>query len=1358
MSDINKADIKLLQSQRLDDTDQGGGQMTSLEVVDGEVNNLFPDISRLDRVYGRVSMRKAYLAVQTKDRSTYYGSHTILTEQAKDANVSVCFFSSKDWFDTRENARDRIEAYLVKGPNANLKFWGNHYAGTSFLKLITIEGWPLPEVGDVLVIGTNGGDQYVRITDISSSIEEFVGGDVTNPTFFRNVIDIKIGTQLAFDVSGETDIVYSWNDIESALVSTTVAADASRYYGVAHLQEDVTAGALSLRVDDIQQNLVPSAASETAITDAGVGGAVTPLLQTNEETVSRSLSYSITSASKLMIGEAVVPASLSWVGGISFTDNGQGDILQSSTIIGTIDYTTGIITFGTPGGPFSGTGTATYIPAAPKNGVSQTGGIGIETNNRGFVYTFNCYPPPKPNTLKIDYLAGGKWYSIWDIGNGQLKNTMDDSIGSGTLNYVTGSLSITLGSMPDVDSTILMFWAPPAEEFDLSGETLPLRYTFNTQNEGINRNTFVLTYDGDGNGTGPDGEYGIMDDGNTGLYVATHDGSNWDITGDWCGTIRYALGRIDWHVGTTQAVTPNFAELFHIFYTYGDKIVEVFPAPTRNGSHQLDVALAQTPVIEGTLELHWGVEVIECTKDTTNTHTYNTPDFDYASRSCEGLGLINFNRVDDGAGVVAGGTIDYASGQVLFNPDQSVQAPRAQLEWQDSENSGWDTVWTNPGAISTYSSTRTFTQTTRDAVYGEFPLNGVLTCSYCSTDGTDTDLYDIAINPVFYVQEGTDSSGVDLIPGGLHLTDGAGTHLLDGTDGKLYTNTNGVTGERVPVGTINYANKTFEITSLNVNISSFEVTHAVGASLIDPVYTITFRTPGSPIRPGSLQIRGTDSSGTVIQATSDFSGDVQDEGIIGHVDFSTGLCIMGFGEWVTDDVDSQARTWYNVDNLDGSGNVWRPFSVRTSTILINCVITSYLPLDAELLGLDPVRLPLDGKVPIFRDGYIIVLHNSTKTNTDHPLQSSETVLTSDITTAPTREDANLIEVYSLPTQYQIDEGTQTCANLVPELRWNAAAWVPNYTVDLSTGEVTFLIGFEQPTDERFASDAWVSGSDYVLTGIVKPTSPSTLFAYECVIAGTCSGTEPAWPTSVGALVVDGGVTWKCVLPANQLMILNRIEDMCLASDVQVTGHIAITSPLLHDYEVGDDTLVSSVLPSADLQSRAYNEFEQSSWLGDWLDDRDGAEPLASYNFVDYPITVTNMPSVKERWLVKFINSTQVDVVGENFGVLLIDQGVIGLSADGSGLPAWDGSSSGVYSYNNSPCLIVANRNFAGEPYDGAYWIINCNGFGSGWASGNCIRFNQDAANYPLWFVRTTLQAPPEEPVDHYTIQIRGDSS
>ena len=46
---INNNDVKLLESQSLSDEEDGGGRVTGREVIDGNVNNLFQDISRIDR-------------------------------------------------------------------------------------------------------------------------------------------------------------------------------------------------------------------------------------------------------------------------------------------------------------------------------------------------------------------------------------------------------------------------------------------------------------------------------------------------------------------------------------------------------------------------------------------------------------------------------------------------------------------------------------------------------------------------------------------------------------------------------------------------------------------------------------------------------------------------------------------------------------------------------------------------------------------------------------------------------------------------------------------------------------------------------------------------------------------------------------------------------------------------------------------------------------------------------------------------------------------------------------------------------------------------------------------------------------
>lgn len=63
---------------------------------------------------------------------------------------------------------------------------------------------------------------------------------------------------------------------------------------------------------------------------------------------------------------------------------------------------------------------------------------------------------------------------------------------------------------------------------------------------------------------------------------------------------------------------------------------------------------------------------------------------------------------------------------------------------------------------------------------------------------------------------------------------------------------------------------------------------------------------------------------------------------------------------------------------------------------------------------------------------------------------------------------------------------------------------------------------------KFASPAWAATTAYATTSphFVTPTTPNG-WRYECTTGGTSGGTEPTWPTTLGATVVDGTVTWTC---------------------------------------------------------------------------------------------------------------------------------------------------------------------------------------------------------------------------------------
>lgn len=1384
MADINKSDVKLMQSQRLDDTEYGGGQMTSYEVLDGEVNNLFPDISRLDRVYGRVSMRKAYLAVQTSYRETYYGSHTILIEQVSDPNVSVCFFSSEDWFDVRDDAKNRIESYLVRGPLAQLSLWGTHYVGTSVLNFLSRVDVPDIEIGEVIVLKDSEDEQYIRIIDLVSEEREFFR-DVNSIKYNLKVITMTIGNAIDKDYIGvEADPTLVTSD-DPTLIHTTVAADASRYFGVAKLAEEAAIGTFQFRVDDIMTPLVPSAASESAITDAGVGVSVAPIIQTADDenvTVTRSIQFLITDNAKLYIGEGIQRGSLNWSGGgLTLTDDKDGNVLSGSLVVGTIYYPTGTISFGEPGVSSSGTGSVTYIPATAPSQVSETGAINISTSNRGFVYTYNCDPIPEPGTLKVEYMSGGKWYTLWDQGNGKISGLEGYNVGSGTLNFTTGTASVTLKASPDVDSKVLFFWAKPAEYYDFSGETLPIKYKFTTANPAVARNTFVFSWIGDGQGDGPDGNYGIVDNGNGDLVLGEFDLDSWvtetayiindnvkpivgnsfaykctvdgisaiaepiwpvvvgetvidgDITWEciaipsnllWTpvspeskvGEIEYATGNIDTGIHASQDV-PTATEVFSIKYNYGDPETQIFAMPPREGDGTIILDITNTPIVPGTFRIEWHTDIVLYE---ILTRLDPTKDPAYIFRD-DSNGFFD-GDINDGTTNWMKGTVDYSTGIVQFMPDRATVFPNMVYDWKETE-------WLHPGVIES----RVFSHIQYIETASIFPPDRSVTVQFCTTDGANLDEYTGTIVPIYEVEK---NSGLEIIPGGLSIDAGA-NYLIDNADGKLYTHIDGVEGNMTQVGTVNYQNKTFTITSDSIDISSMYIRSCVGGAAIDPTMFLVFRAPGAPIRSGSAFFKATNSEGDVIEGQAGQDGIVIGDGISGSINHNNGLCQLTFGKYVTDDAAAQSQDWYNI-NLASGGLVWKPYIVRASSILMNCVVTSYLPLDPDLLGLNPVRLPLDGRVPIFRDGYIVVVHHSQEETMTHPMDDNGDPLVIDLVKYCGRTDVDLLEVYTLPTDYQKDEGTQVVPKYVTE--------VGNYTVNLDTGNVTFLSGYELPKDERYTDAGtvtWVAATHFNIGAFIKPSIDNKLI-YECTSdsseddTGITAAGEPTWPTTEDLTVVDGDLTWTCIQPANQLILLSRVEDMALASDVQITGHIAITSALTRTYPA-NETIVSSVLPSADMQSRAYGEFEQSSWNNIWSNVVDGTPPLASYNFVDYPITVTNRPSIKERWLILFTSSTSVSIIGENFGVLTQEDVSI---------------LTGNVIIGGHNCIAIENRQFPGE----YYFVIRCDGFGSGWQSGNCIRFNQDAANFPLWFIRTTLQAPPTEPIDHYTIQIRGDSS
>lgn len=60
---------------------------------------------------------------------------------------------------------------------------------------------------------------------------------------------------------------------------------------------------------------------------------------------------------------------------------------------------------------------------------------------------------------------------------------------------------------------------------------------------------------------------------------------------------------------------------------------------------------------------------------------------------------------------------------------------------------------------------------------------------------------------------------------------------------------------------------------------------------------------------------------------------------------------------------------------------------------------------------------------------------------------------------------------------------------------------------------------------------WVATTVYALNVIREPITDNGL-VYKATAAGTSSGTQPTWPLTTGATVVDGTVTWTCMGPGD----------------------------------------------------------------------------------------------------------------------------------------------------------------------------------------------------------------------------------
>lgn len=650
---INVDDVKLLKSQRLTDAHDGGGRATGEAVVDGEMNNLFPDISRLDRTLGRINLRKAFAGVLTDNADPYLGAHSIVSKGPADPRVSVLLFNSNSQTDERVDARSVIEGYVVPSTTAQFELLGDQFAGQRAITGIQRAEARLPEIGEVYQLVDGSATQYVRVQGMDSRLEEFIydygNGNFVN--FTRRRLAISISAPLIRRFPGGQAVppgttATNLSGQAKTQVLATQVADSARYYGISPLAQAAEVGDMSISVNSVYAQLVPSTIRESALIDQLGGARRRFIVPSSPNTRNLTLVFAqvVAGQSRAFVTTpaALGAVSLSIGGGV-YADDGQGELTWRSgsntfTRI-TVDYETGEINAWRPT-TFTGNATLTYQPAAAVTGQSVTGEIDITLGSRGFAYTLAlANAVPRPGTLSVSYMALGKWYELRDAGNGELVGE-----GSGSVDFATGSVIVSLNALPDVGTSLVYSYVTQLDDNLQThvgvGAAPSPRIEHRLPHDGVEPGSVIVT-------TTQGGEpKTLIDDGVGGLAGAGGTGS-----------ISYASGRLL----LVLAATPDTGTNITFAYERASFDVDTPLVATPDTGGIVSGTVPGAPFKPGSVQMRW-----------QSQRKALVPSEVPGSGAFTGVQVVDHEANDDGAGGWIGytGSINYTSGAFSLRVEQ----------------------------------------------------------------------------------------------------------------------------------------------------------------------------------------------------------------------------------------------------------------------------------------------------------------------------------------------------------------------------------------------------------------------------------------------------------------------------------------------------------------------------------------------------------------------------------------------------------------------------------------------------------------------------------------------------------------
>lgn len=948
---ILATDIKMRQSQRLTDNPDGGGRMVQAEIVDGAMNNLFPDIGDEERTTGRSTLRKMFVHVDTPGADVLKDAIAVLIDPPSDPRVTVTMFATGSYSDVRLDAKNRVESYITRGTESRFILLGDHFIGQMTIQVYTTKDAPSPDINDNLSLltlaasGRDPGEQYVRVKNVLSRTTRTFTDD--QGAFERDVLVIELVNALLLNFYGQEVIRYSATKPATRVYETNVA-DATSYHSVKRLTAAGKPGDLSVQIDSPYVPIVPTSTAETAVSDvlAGMGTlSHVPSGPANSLALSFSSTFAAGVAVTRFLGTGMAVGSVKvLVGSVELTDDGTGGLASAAVTpwTGSVDYQTGAVSLvhATGVGGTSISITATPAGTIPMQGFTDE--ISVTQNNQGMVWLAQLEPLPAPGTVVVDYRALGRWYRLTDNGRGQLVGKPGQ--GSATINYMTGSLVLTTGALPDLESSIISAWGTSIIAEARAGDTniRPPALRFMLDKAGAAPGTVRLTVRVGG------ADVNVVDNGVGGLLIA----------GQLRGSVTYATGECMLQLDTLPDADSQVA----VSYDWGEPL-HAAPQPVPDGNGLVSFTLPQGPVKPGSLMLDWVITVMRDAYDLASA-----PQPMRVIARDDGNGNLVSVSVGDTAATAALGAINYSTGAVSLQVGKfmvrQVSYPQYELRSGRLKVVGYGRV----------------------DVLAQFSAGTVVSVGWMLAGaGTEAAEESLPLPPVSLQLTPTISDSI--LPGSVRFSFRGRTYI--DRNGGLYHSVDPLTGAGIYAGTIDYTAGVVSLTQWLAGGANSVQVQSLLTRIADPgVANSFFRAPGSPLRPGMFTLRANRLDGELLTATADINGVISGAQMRGTVDWESGVAKVQFGQLVPV-AGNEGQPWFDPDLVEGD-RVWRPTLVLAGSIYMGAVVYRSIPLSEVVIGLSSVRLPSDGRAPAFKPGQTVLIHHTAKHVVASP-QANQTV-------------------------------------------------------------------------------------------------------------------------------------------------------------------------------------------------------------------------------------------------------------------------------------------------------------------------------------------------------------------------------